>query len=94
LSDVGLPFGGGPRGTSTASSGRRLWGPHGFYDAFNLKEGWFAKQHLALDQGPIVVMIGNYRTALIWQTFMKCDDVQAGLEKLGFTWRAALPSAR
>lgn len=67
--------------------GDRLWGPHGFYDAFNLKEGWFARQHLAIDQGPIVVMIENYRTALLWRTFMTCEDVLNGLRRLGFTWR-------
>jgi hypothetical protein len=67
--------------------GDRLWGPYGFCDAFNLKEGWFARQHLAIDQGPIVVMIENYRTALLWRTFMKCEDVLNGLRKLGFTWR-------
>jgi len=71
--------------------GDRLWGPYGFYDAFNLSEGWFADQHLAIDQGPIVVMIENYRTALLWRTFMTCDDVLHGLRKLGFTWGPASP---
>ena len=64
--------------------GDRLWGPHGLYDAFNLKEGWFADEHLAIDQGPIVVMIENYRTGLIWDTFRKCADVRSGLKRLGF----------
>ena len=71
--------------------GDRLWGPYGFLDAFNLKEGWFAKRHLAIDQGPIVVMIENYRTGLIWQTFMKCDEVRAGLKMLGFTFAWPCP---
>jgi hypothetical protein len=69
--------------------GNRLWGLHGFYDAFNLKEDWFADQHLAIDQGPIVVMIENYRTGLVWETFMKCEEIRAGLTRLGFTWDAA-----
>ena len=69
-----------------AELGGRLWGPHGFYDSFNLKEGWFADQHLAIDQGPIVVMIENYRTGLLWDIFMKCEDVQKGLKRLGFAW--------
>lgn len=67
-----------------AELGDRLWGPHGFYDAFNLKEDWFAEQHLAIDQGPIVVMIENYRTGLLWDTFAKCQDVKTGLKRLGF----------
>jgi len=67
--------------------GDRLWGPHGLYDAFNLSRGWFARQHVAINQGPIVAMIENYRTGLLWRTFMKCREVQVGLEKLGFTWR-------
>jgi len=73
--------------------GDRLWGAYGFLDAFNLKEGWFAKKHLAIDQGPVIVMIENYRTGLIWKTFMKCEDVRAGLKRLGFTfsWSSSRP---
>jgi hypothetical protein len=67
--------------------GRKLWGPYGFYDAFNLREDWFADQHLAIDQGPIVVMIENYRSGLVWDTFMQCKEIQRGLEKLEFTWK-------
>jgi hypothetical protein len=69
-----------------AELGDRLWGPHGFYDAFNLKEDWFAERHLAIDQGPIVVMIENYRTGLLWDTFAKCQEVRTGLKRLGFAW--------
>lgn len=65
--------------------GDRLWGPYGFYDAFNLTEGWTADSYLAIDQGPIVVMIENYRTGLLWDLFMSAPEVQTGLEKLGFT---------
>ncbi len=62
-----------------------LWGPAGFYDAFSL-EGtpWVAKKYLAIDQGPIVVMIENHRSGLIWDLFMGAPEVQNGLEKLGF----------
>ncbi|MGZ3768009.1 MAG: glucoamylase family protein, partial [Mucilaginibacter sp.] len=45
---------------------------------------WYAKTHLAIDQGPIVVMIENYRSGLIWKLFMNDPDVQKGLKKLGF----------
>jgi hypothetical protein len=65
--------------------GDRLWGEYGFYDAFNLTEGWTADSYLAIDQGPIVIMIENYRTGLIWDLLMSSPEVQAGLTKLSFT---------
>lgn len=65
--------------------GDRLWGEYGFKDAFNLTENWFAPSYLAIDQGPIIVMIENYRTGLIWNLFMSHPDVQKGLKRLGFT---------
>tara|TARA_R100000501_G_C2611530_1_gene106027 strand:- start:63 stop:1439 length:1377 start_codon:yes stop_codon:yes gene_type:complete len=62
-----------------------LWGPAGFYDAFSLEgEDWVAPKYLAIDQGPQVVMIENYRSGLIWDLFMGAQEVQNGLEKLGF----------
>jgi hypothetical protein len=63
----------------------KLWGSYGFYDAFNLTENWIATNYLAIDQGPIVVMIENHRTGLLWDLFMSCPEVQTGLIKLGFT---------
>jgi hypothetical protein len=65
--------------------GDRLWGPYGFYDAFNITEGWTADSYLAIDQGPIVVMIENYRTGLLWDLFMSAPEVQTAMDKLGFT---------
>lgn len=68
--------------------GERLMGEYGFYDAvnFNVSENeQVYKSHLAIDQGPIVVMIENYRSGLIWKTFMKDKDVLNGLKKLGFS---------
>lgn len=62
-----------------------LWGPAGFYDAFSLEgENWVAPYYLAIDQGPIVVMIENYRSGLIWDLFMRAPEVQEGLEQLDF----------
>ena len=61
-----------------------LWGSYGFKDAFNLSEEWFASSYLAIDQGPIVVMIENYRSGLLWDVFMKNEEVIQGLETLGF----------
>lgn len=66
--------------------GDRLWGQYGFHDAFSLKDRWFASSYLAIDQGPIVCMIENYRTGLLWNLFMQDDDIKNGLTKLGFTY--------
>ncbi len=66
--------------------GNRLWGKYGFYDAFSETENWFPARYLAIDQGPIVIMIENYRTGLLWDLFMQNEDVQAGLDKLGFSY--------
>lgn len=66
--------------------GDRLWGEYGFYDAFNVTESWTASSFLAIDQGPMIIMIENYRTGLIWDLLMSSPEVQAGLSKLGFTY--------
>jgi hypothetical protein len=66
--------------------GDLIWSEHGFHDAFNLTTGWFDKRYLAIDQGPIIVMIENHRTGLLWDIFMSCPEIQAGLTKLGFTY--------
>lgn len=62
----------------------KLWGPYGFYDAFSETEDWYPQVYLAIDQGPIPVMIENYRTGLLWNLFMSCPEIQTGLKKLGF----------
>ncbi|MFM7402061.1 MAG: glucoamylase family protein, partial [Bacteroidota bacterium] len=66
--------------------GDRLWGQYGFYDAFNPTVGWYADSFLAIDQGPIVVMIENHRTGKLWQLFMSAPEVAVGAGKLGFTY--------
>jgi hypothetical protein len=66
--------------------GDRLWGQYGFYDAYNFTESWVASSYLAIDQGPIIVMIENHRTGLLWNLFMSAPEVQAGLDKLSFTY--------
>jgi len=66
--------------------GDKLWGEYGFKDAFNLDVPWFADSYLAIDQGPIVIMIENYRTGLLWRLFMQNQNIRAGLTKLGFTY--------
>jgi hypothetical protein len=64
--------------------GDRLWGEYGFRDAFSLHEPWFAGSYLAIDQGPIVIMLENYRSGLMWHLFMSCPEVKAGMRSLGF----------
>jgi hypothetical protein len=66
--------------------GDRLWGQYGFYDAFNLTEGWTANSYLAIDQGPIIVMMENYRTGKLWNLFMSAPEVQNGASVLSFTY--------
>lgn len=62
-----------------------LWGPYGFYDAFSESADWHPPHYLAIDQGPIPVMMENYRSQLLWKLFMSCPEVKAGLRKLGFS---------
>jgi hypothetical protein len=64
--------------------GDRIWDKYGFVDAFSEQADWVADTHLAIDQGPIVVMIENHRTGLLWKLFMSDPDVQRGLRTLGF----------
>jgi hypothetical protein len=64
--------------------GDKIWSKYGFVDGFSIDHNWYAKSHLAIDQGPIIVMIENYRTGLIWKLFMNIPDIQNGLKKLGF----------
>lgn len=70
--------------------GDRIWRNYGFVDAFNLGADWYATDHLAVDQAPIIIMIENHRTGLLWRLFMSCPEVQKGLDLLGFDPR---PSA-
>ncbi len=65
--------------------GDKIWSEYGFVDAFNESKNWVAKSHLAIDQGPIIVMIENYRSGLLWKLFMSCPEVKNGLKKLSFT---------
>lgn len=65
--------------------GDRIWGEYGFADAFSETADWVAGSCLAIDQGPIVVMIENARTGLLWRLLMSCPEIQAGLRRLDFT---------
>jgi hypothetical protein len=65
--------------------GERIWGRYGFVDAFCEDKGWYADSYLGIDQGPIVIMIENHRSALLWNLFMSAPEIRNGLRKLGFT---------
>ncbi len=64
--------------------GDKLWKEYGFIDAFSLTDLWFSNSFLAIDQGPQVIMIENYRSGLLWDLFMSCPEVKSGLNALGF----------
>jgi hypothetical protein len=64
--------------------GDRIWGEYGFVDAFSQTDDWHASSYLAIDQGPIVVMIENHRTGLLWNLFMSCPEIRQGLRRLDF----------
>lgn len=64
--------------------GDKIWKDYGFVDAFSLHHIWFADSFLAIDQGPIIIMIENHRSSLLWNLFMSAPEVKAGLTKLGF----------
>jgi hypothetical protein len=64
--------------------GEKIWGRFGFVDAFCEAKDWYADTYLAIDQGPIIVMIENYRSGLLWKLFMQAAEVQAGLRALNF----------
>ena len=70
--------------------GKQVFGKYGFYDAYNpgMTEGQqVVKSYLAIDQGPIAVMIENHRSSLIWDLFMGNPEIQNGLTKLGFDFQ-------
>ncbi|MFI5152275.1 MAG: glucoamylase family protein [Chitinophagales bacterium] len=64
--------------------GDKIWGQYGFIDAFNLSNIWFSNSWLAIDQGPEIIMIENYRTGLLWNLFMSCPEIKRGMSDLGF----------
>ena len=66
--------------------GDKVWKQYGFVDAFSLKDLWYADSFLAIDQGPEIIMIENYRSGLIWNLLTSCPEVKNGMKNiLGFT---------
>lgn len=64
--------------------GDEMWGPFGFYDAYNEGRNWYADSYLAIDQGPIICMIENHRSGLLWDLFMRNPEIQPALDAVGF----------
>ena len=67
------------------AKGEQIWGKYGFFDAFSQTDQWAPARYLAIDQCTIAPMIENYRSALLWNLFMSCPEIQEGLKKLGFS---------
>ena len=65
--------------------GDKIFKQYGFVDAFKLSDPWFADSFLAIDQGPIIVMIENYRSQLLWNLFTSCPEIKNGMTTLGFS---------
>jgi hypothetical protein len=64
--------------------GDQVWGVYGPRDAINLSQDWVSPIFMGLNQAPMVVMIENYRTGLIWKLFMSNPEVQPMLQNVGF----------
>ncbi|HET7267991.1 MAG TPA: glucoamylase family protein [Oleiagrimonas sp.] len=89
--------------------GKIIYGKYGFYDAFNLSFdypkvkprsgrvvlgfGWVDNEYLGIDQGPILLMLENYRSGLVWNVMRRNPYIRRGLERAGFTggWLEADP---
>jgi Putative glucoamylase len=69
----------------------RIWTAYGFRDAFNITAQWYDTDELGIDEGPIVIMIENYRTQKVWRLFMQNQEVQRGLQRAGFVPLAFVP---
>jgi hypothetical protein len=68
------------------SLGQRLWGPFGPWDAYNPGQNWYSGSYIAIDEGPIAVMIENHRSGLLWDRFMRNPEIAPALDSLGFVW--------
>jgi len=64
--------------------GAQVWSIYGFRDAFNLQQNWYSGITMGLNQAPMVVMIENYRSGLVWKSFMANPEIQPALKNIGF----------
>jgi hypothetical protein len=69
-----------------AKYGKMLWGKYGYYDSFNLTAKWTDDDFIGIDQGPMLLMIENFRSGMIWDYVMKDPIIQNGLNKLGYEY--------
>jgi hypothetical protein len=68
-----------------------IWTAYGYRDAFNIGQQWYGPDELGIDQGPIVIMIENYRTQRVWRLFMRNTEIQRGMQRGGFVSLAFMP---
>jgi hypothetical protein len=66
--------------------GKKLWGKYGYYDSFNPTVNWFNDDFIGIDEGPMLIMIENFRTGFVWNYVMKDPIIQQGLNKLGYKY--------
>lgn len=66
--------------------GKKLWGKYGYYDSFNPTAKWFNDDFIGIDEGPMLIMIENFRTGLVWNYVMRDPIIQKGLNKLGYEY--------
>lgn len=64
--------------------GHELWGRYGFSDAFNPQLFWYSEKVYAINQGPIMLMVENYRSELIWNVMNRIPSVERAFERAGF----------
>jgi hypothetical protein len=69
-----------------AKYGKELWGKYGYYDSFNPTANWVNNDFIGIDEGPMLIMIENFRTGMVWDYVMKDPIIQKGLTKLGYTY--------
>ena len=69
-----------------AKYGKELWGKYGYYDSFNPTAKWVNNDFIGIDQGPMLIMIENFRTGMVWDYVMKDPIIQKGLKKLGYAY--------
>lgn len=62
--------------------GEMLWGPFGFYDAFNFSRNWVADGYIGIDIGPIGPMIENHRSGRLWETFMHASEINQAIQQI------------
>ena len=67
-----------------ADVGNGIWTDWGFTDAFCISRNWYSKDHVAIDQGPMLAMMEKFRSGLLWRLFMQAPEIRDGLDRLGF----------